>query len=177
MKKFYCNGKIVYMHITHNIISAKILLEKLGIAGVHDNVCQALDQDQDMLDIPGPEFDEAVMEAEVCDCSECKIEADMVDLEEFFIDMLGDEDYDHYVLPNGKSAPYGLTGTELAAMSLNDSIFLVSPLFSKGVSEIAIHQATTKTLLTAVDRDLVFANHEKATEAYNALFGDLYGEI
>lgn len=177
MKKFYCNGKIVYMHNNHNSLSAKVILKELGIASEFDNVCQALDQDQDMLDIPGPEFDEAVMEAEVCDCSECKIEADLADLEEFFIDMLGDEDYDYYVLPNGKSAPYGLSGIELAAMRPDDTVYIVSLLNPVGFVCNVKGRFTEDVLLAAVDRDLIFATKEKALQAYNALFGDLYGTV
>lgn len=174
MKKFYCNGKIVYMHITHNVISAKILLEKLGIAGIHDNVCQALDQDQDMLDIPGPEFDEAMMEAEMCDCSECKSDEELT---EFFVDMPGDEEPDHYALPNGRSAPYGLTGSELAAMPESAVLYTISMYSKDGVIAEEKRKRSMNAMFIALDRDLIFATREKAVEAYNALFGDLYGTV
>lgn len=180
MKKFYCNGKIVYMHITHNVISAKVLLERLGIAGRHDNVCQALSQDQDMLAVPGPDFSEVVMESEVCNCGfpeQDPVEKALDDLDGFFVDMLGDEDYDHYVLPNGKSAPYGLTGVELAAMRRDATVYIVSLLHPDSfVCDVKGH-FTEDVLLVAVDRDLIFATREKAVQAYNALFGDLYGTI
>lgn len=175
MKKFYCNGKIVYMHNDHNSLSAKTILKELGIASEFDNVCQALDGDQDMLDIPNPEFDEALLEAEMCSCEACKDKQE--DLEEFFVDMLGDEDYDHYVLPNGKSAPYGLTGSELAAMKPSDMVYLVSLLKPCGFVDETKGSIKTDALLAAVDRDLIFATREKAVEAYNALFGDLYGTV
>lgn len=175
MKKFYCNGKIVYMHNDHTAYSAKYLLEKLQLANRYDNVCQALDQDQDMLDIPNPEFGEAMMEAEVCSCEACKDKQE--DLEEFFIDMLGDEDYDHYVLPNGKSAPYGLTGVEVASLKEDDTIYVVDLLFSEGVRKYQKIMLSADAQLVATDRDLVFSSRSKAVQAYNALFGDLYGEV
>ena len=172
MKKFYCNGKIVYMHITHNEISAKILLEKLGIVGGCDNVCQALAKDQDMLWVAGPLSDEALVEAE-----NSESEIDIEELEEFFTDTPTDEDFDHYELPNGKSAPYGLTGVEVAAMKSEDTVYFVSPLYASGVCGIPKGDSRRNSLLVAVDRDLIFSSREKAVEAYNALFGDLYGEI
>lgn len=181
MKKFYCNGKIVYMHNNHNSLSAKVTLKELGIASEFDNVCQALDQDQDMLEVPGPGFSEFVMESEVCNCGfpeQDPVEKASDDLDKFFIDMLGDEDYDYYyVLPNGKAAPYGLTGVEVAAMKSSEKVYFASPLYAKGVCEISKGDARTKSLLVAVDRDLIFATREKAVEAYNALFGDLYGTV
>lgn len=180
MKKFYCNGKIVYMHITHNVVSAKVLLERLGIAGRHDNVCQALSQDQDMLAVPGPDFSEVVMESEVCNCGfpeQDPVEKALDDLDGFFVDMLGDEDYDHYVLPNGKSAPYGLTGVEVAALPPEAMLYSLSLYKVEGITEVKKVQYKSDQLLIAVDRDLVFATREKAVEAYNALFGDLYGTV
>lgn len=180
MKKFYCNGKIVYMHNDHNSLSAKIILKELGIASEFDNVCQALDEDQDMLDVPGPGFSEVVRESEVCNCGfpeQDPVEKALDDLDGFFVDMLGDEDYDHYVLPNGKSAPYGLTGVELATMRRDAAVYIVSLLHPGSfVCDVKGH-FTEDVLLVAVDRDLIFATREKAVEAYNALFGDLYGTV
>lgn len=180
MKKFYCNGKIVYMHNDHNSLSAKVILKELGIASEFDNVCQALDQDQDMLDVPGPDFSEVVMESEVCNCGfpeQDPVEKSLDDLDEFFVDMLGDEDYDHYVLPNGKSAPYGLTGVEVVAIPDDTILYTVSLYEPGGVFELEKDLRSSKELLMAVDRDLIFATREKAVEAYNALFGDLYGTV
>lgn len=177
MKKFYCNGKIVYMQNDHNCLSAKIILKELGIASEFDNVCQALDQDQDMLDSDALNFDEVAVEQEVCNCSGCPSDEVLDGVEEFFVDMLSNEDYDHYVLPNGKSAPYGLTGSELAAMKPSDMVYLVSLLKPCGFVDETKGSIKTDVLLAAVDRDLIFATREKAVEAYNALFGDLYGTV
>lgn len=180
MKKFYCNGKIVYMHNDHNSLSAKIILKELGIASEFDNVCQALDQDQDMLDVPGPGFSEVVRESEVCNCGfpeQDPVEKALDDLDKFFVDMLGDEDYDYYVLPNGKSAPYGLTGVEVAALPSETMLYSVSLYRVGGIMELKKGQHKPDQLLVAVDRDLIFATREKAVEAYNALFGDLYGTV
>ena len=174
MKKFYCNGKIVYMHNDHNSLSAKVILKELGIASEFGNVFQAPDQLQDMLEVCGPEFEEAATELEVPDYKFSEQEAE---LGEFFVDMLGDEDYDYYVLPNGKSAPYGLTGVELAAMRRDAAVYIVSLLHPGSfVCDVKGH-FTEDVLLVAVDRDLIFATREKAVEAYNALFGDLYGTV
>ena len=180
MKKFYCNGKIVYMHNDHTLYSAKFLLEKQKLATRYDNVCQALEQDQDLLDFPGPGFSEVVMESEVCNCGfreQDPVEKASDDLDKFFIDMLGDEDYDHYVLPNGKSAPYGLTGVEVAGLPAAVTLYSVSLYKASGVVELEKGLHISDELLIAVDRDLIFATREKAVEAYNALFGDLYGTV
>ena len=180
MKKFYCNGKIVYMHNDHTLYSAKFLLEKQKLATRYDNVCQALEQDQDLLDFPGPGFSEVVRESEVCNCGfpeQDPVEKALDDLDKFFIDMLGDEDYDHYVLPNGKSAPYGLTGVEVAALPAEATLYSVSLYRVGGVMELKKGQHKPDQLLIAVERDLIFATREKAVEAYNALFGDLYGTV
>lgn len=174
MKKFYCNGKIVYMHNNHNSLSAKVILKELGIASEFDNVCQALDQDQDMLEVCGPEFEEAAAELEV---PGYKFTEQEDDLDKFFVDMLGDEDYDYYVLPNGKSAPYGLTGVELSKMKDTDMVYVVSLLQPCGFVSNTKCRLSADALLVAVDRDLIFATREKAVEAYNALFGDLYGTV
>lgn len=180
MKKFYCNGKIVYMHNDHTLYSAKFLLEKQKLATRYDNVCQALEQDQDLLDVPGPGFSEVVMESEVCNCGfteQDPVEKASDDLDKFFVDMLGDEDYDHYVLPNGKSAPYGLTGVELAAMKPEDTVYVLALSQVSGVIGLSKSMFDADNLLVLVDRDLIFATCEKAVEAYNALFGDLYGTV
>ncbi len=180
MKKFYCNGKIVYMHNDHNSLSAKVILKELGIASEFGNVFQAPDQLQDMLEVPGPGFSEFVMESEVCNCGfpeQDPVEKASDDLDKFFIDMLGDEDYDHYVLPNGKSAPYGLTGVEVAALPPEAMLYSLSLYKVEGITEVKKVQYKSDQLLIAVDRDLVFATREKAVEAYNALFGDLYGTV
>ena len=174
MKKFYCNSKIVYMHNNHNSLSAKVILKELGIASEFDNVCQALDEDQDMLEVCGPDFEEAATELEVPDY---KFPEKDTELGKFFVDMLGDEDYDHYALPNGKSAPYGLTGVELSEMKATDMVYVVSLLQPCGFLNNTKGRFSPDSLLVAVDRDLIFATREKAVEAYNALFGDLYGEI
>ena len=162
MKKFYCNGKIVYMHNSHNSLSAKCVLNDIGISNEYNNVCQALDQDQDMLDVEGPNFDEAAVEL---DSGWKALDTDF-DLPE-----------DCYTLPNGKSAPYGLSGYEIAAMKDTDMVYVVSLLQACGFVPFSKGQITTDSLLLAVDRDLIFATREKAVEAYNALFGDIYGEI
>ena len=180
MKKFYCNGKIVYMHNDHTLYSAKFLLERQKLATRYDNVCQALSQDQDMLDVPGPGFSEVVMESEVCNCGfpeQDPVEKASDDLDKFFVDMLGDEDYDHYVLPNGKSAPYGLTGVEVVALPDDTILYTVSLYEPGGVFELVKDLRSSKELLMAVERDLIFATREKAVQAYNALFGDLYGTV
>lgn len=190
MKKFYCNGKIVYMHNNHTAYSAKYLLEKLQLANRYDNVCQALDQDQDMLDSDALKFDEVAVEQEVRNCSGCPSDEVLDGVEEFFVDMLSNEDYDHYVLPNGKSAPYdhyvlpncksapyGLTGTELSEMKDTDMVYVVSLLQTCGFVSNTKGRFSADALLVAVDRDLIFATREKAVEAYNALFGDLYGTV
>ena len=205
MKKFYCNGKIVYMNNGHTLYSAKFLLEKMQLATRYDNICQALEQDQDMLEVPGPGFTEVAMESEVCDCGftdnesvekafkdldkffadmpnydfpeQGPVEKALDDLDKFFVDMFGDEDYDYYALPNGKSAPYGLTGTELAAMKPDDKVFLVSLSQVHGVLELRKAVLNPDHFLVLVERDLIFATREKAVEAYNALFGDLYGTV
>lgn len=165
MKKFYCNGKIVYMHNNHNSLSAKVILKELGIASEFDNVCQALDPDQDMLEVCGPGFSEVVRESEVCNCG--FPEQDPV---EKALD-------DHYVLPNGKSAPYGLTGVEVAALPDDAILYTVSLYEPGGVFELEKDLRSSKELLMTVERDLIFATREKAVEAYNALFGDLYGTV
>lgn len=177
MKKFYCNGKIVYMHNNHTAYSAKYLLEKLQLANRYDNVCQALGQDQDMLDSDALKFDEVAVEQEVCNCSGCPSDEVLDGVEEFFVDMLGDEDYDHYVLPNGKSAPYGLTGVEVAALKEDDTIYVVDLLFSEGIRKYQKIMLSADAQLVATDRDLVFSSRSKAVQAYNALFGDLYGTV
>lgn len=174
MKKFYCNGKIVYMHNDHNSLSAKVILKELGIASEFGNVFQAPDQLQDMLEVCGPEFEEAATEFEVCNCGFCEQETE---LDKFFVDMLGDEDYDHYVLPNGKSAPYGLTGAELAEMGPEDTVYVLSLSQVSGTLGLSKSLFDADNLLVLVDRDLIFATREKAVEAYNALFGDLYGTV
>ena len=179
MKKFYCIGKIVYLHNNHSSLTAKILLRDVGIAGEFDKVCQALEQDQDMLDFC-IDFLDVAIESEAPDCGFTgneSVEKAIDDLDEFFVDMFGDEDYDYYALPNGRSAPYGLTGVEVAAMKSSEKVYFASPLYANGVCEISKGDARTKSLLVAVDRDLIFATREKAVEAYNALFGDLYGTV
>ena len=171
MKKFYCNGKIVYLHNIHTEQSAKNLLALLGVAWRYDNVCQALDKDQDLLDFCeiGPE--------EAAFMHTCDEEGCTEDLDRFLTDVLGDEDYDYYALPNGRSAPYGLTGVELAAMRSDAAVYIVSLLHPGSfVCDVKGH-FTEDVLLVAVDRDLIFATREKAVEAYNALFGDLYGTV
>lgn len=173
MKKFYCNGKVLGMHNDHNSLSAKVILKELGIASEFGNVFQAPDQLQDMLGVCDPDFEEAI-ELEVPDYKFCEQEAE---LGKFFVDMLGDEDYDHYVLPNGKSAPYGLTGVEVAALPPEAMLYSLSLYKVEGITEVKKAQYKSDQLLIAVDRDLVFATREKAVEAYNALFGDLYGTV
>lgn len=171
MKKFYCNGKIVYLHNIHTEQSAKNLLALLVIAGRDDNVCQALDKDQDLLDCCeiGPE--------EAAFMHTCDEESYDENLDRFLTDTPTDEDCDHYILPSGKSAPYGLTGVEVAEMSPKETVFLVSTLYAVGVVDLPLYDVPTKMQLVAVDRDLIFSSREKAVEAYNALFGDLYGTI
>lgn len=181
VKKFYVNDKVVYLHVTHNVLSAQVLLRKLGVIGSFEIVRQAPDEDQDMLDVPGPSFDEVVVESEGCNCVACHLEESKQQtqetLQEFFVDMLGDEDYDYYTLPNGKSAPYGLSGGELAAMQDTEVIYTVSLLQPFGYVSNEKGRFSADMLLVAVERDLVFATREKAVQAYNALFGDLYGEV
>lgn len=165
MKKFYINGKPVYMNNSHNLLSAKITLLRLSLVTPFDTVTEAPMSEQDQLSAPGPMCDEAAVESTVSK------------VEEFFADMLEDEDYDYYVLPNGKSAPYGLSGTELSAMRDTDVVYIVSLLQPCGFVAEAKGRLAVDSLLAAVDRDLIFASREKAVQAYNALFGDLYGEV
>ena len=184
MKKFYCNGKIVYLSNEHNNLSAKLVLVQNRLAFEFDNVCQALDQDQDMLDSDALNFEEVAVEQEVCNCPDCKFEnerqavgEEWEELEDFFVDMLGDEDYDHYVLPNGKSAPYGLTGEELAAIPGDTKLYSVNLNIPGSILAAAKNFRNANHMLMEVERDLIFATREKAVEAYNALFGDLYGTV
>ena len=171
MKKFYCNGKIVYLNNIHTELTAKAVLRGVGFCAPHERVCQALDKDQDLLSVAGPGV------TEVFRASEDFEDPTNVESEDFLSDMLSDEDYDHYALPNGKSAPYGLTGSELAAMKPEDTVFVLSLSQVSGVAALAKSAFGSDNLLVAVDRDLIFATREKAVEAYNALFGDIYGEI
>lgn len=168
MKKFYCNGKILYLHNNHSSLTAKILLRDVGVAGEHDNVCQALESEQDMLDFCIDFLDVAV---KVADPTGKEPE----DLDKYF--EVASDDPDCYLLPNGKSAPFGLTGTELAAMESDEKVFVVSLSQVYGVLELRKAVLNPEHSLVLVDRDLIFATREKAVQAYNALFGDLYGEI
>lgn len=171
MKKFYCNGKIVYLHNIHTEQSAKNLLALLGVAWRYDNVCQALDKDQDLLEC----YELGIAEAafmHTCDEEYCT-----EDLDRFLTDTPTEEDFDHYEVPNGKSAPYGLTGVELSELKATDMVYVVSLLQPCGFLNNTKGRFSPDSLLVAVDRDLIFATREKAVEAYNALFGDLFGEI
>ena len=134
MKKFYCNGKIVYLHNMHTEQSAKNLLALLGIAGRDDNVCQALDKDQDLLDCCeiGPEEAAFMHTCYEEDCTE--------DLDRFLTDTPTDLPFDHYALPNGKSAPYGLTGIEVAEMSPKETVSLYLPCTQE---ELLIYRSMT----------------------------------
>ena len=171
MKKFYCNGKIVYLNNKHSALTAKILLREVGLAGSFDHVCQALDVDQDMLEVP---LDFLGVASEV---ENQVTDKEGVAVPDFIFGMEEDADPDCYVLPNGKSAPYGLTGVEVAALPHDAVLYTVSLYEPGGVFELEKDLRSSKELLMAVDRDLVFATREKAVEAYNALFGDLYGTI
>ena len=170
MKKFYCNGKIVYMHNNHNSLSAKIVLKELGIASEFDNVCQALDQDQDMLEVSKLGTEEVAFMS-TCD----EAEESWEDLDKYF--EVAAEDPDCYLLANGKSAPFGLTGVELAALKEDDTIYVVDLLFSEGIRKYQKIMLSADAQLVATDRDLVFSDRSKAVQAYNALFGDLYGTV
>lgn len=156
MKKFYCNGKIVYLNNEHDERSAAILLRDLSLAKPFDKFCEALLKDQDMLGVAGPSVHEVV----VLDISEDSV-----------------EEPNNYVLPNGKSAPFGLTGEELAAIPENIKVYSISLSLPGNISEAPKVRRQPNQMLVEVDRDLIFATREKAVEAYNALFGDLYGEI
>jgi hypothetical protein len=171
MKKFYCNGKIVYLHNRHTEQSAKYLLTLLGVAGRCDNVCQALDKDQDLLECYALGIAEAAF-MHTCDEEYCT-----EDLDRFLTDTPTEEGFDHYEVPNGKSAPYGLTGVEVAALKEDDTIYVVDLLFSEGVRKYQKIMLSADTQLVATDRDLVFSDRSKAVQAYNALFGDLYGTV
>lgn len=181
VKKFYVNDKVVYLHVTHNVLSAQVLLRKLGVIGSFDSVRQAPDEDQDMLDVPGPAFDEVVVESEGCNCVACHLEESeqqaQETLQEFFVDMLSDEDYDYYTLPNGKSAPYGMTGEELASTHETTVLYSVNLNIPGNILEAPKNRRNSNHMFVEVERDLIFATREKAVQAYNALFGDLYGEV
>lgn len=169
MKKLIINGNTeVLVHNNHNMLSALTLLKTLGLLKAGEPVAFSEDPEFDEVDLISEnevailveEFDEGI----TCECS---------------IDMESDAD-DYYTLPNGKSAPFGLSGEELAR--LDDKTILAIVDVNKPYGYVAMEkgvmlQVHADALLTSLDRDLVFTSPYRAMEAYNALFGDLFGEV
>lgn len=170
MRKFYCNGSIVYLHNMHTEQTAKDLLVRLGSMASYEKVCEALKKDQDMLEVSKLGTEEVAFTYAYDEAEES-----WEDLDKYF--EVAAEDPDCYLLPNGKSAPFGLTGVELAALKEDDTIYVVDLLFSEGIRKYQKIMLSADAQLVATDRDLVFSDRSKAVQAYNALFGDLYGTV
>lgn len=151
----------------HDADSAANLLYTRGLMDLYDTVSEATSQVFEGCFLA---LDEAAVEAQ-----------EPQETWHGFFDMLeDDEPSERYTLPNGESAPYGLTAEEVSRLPKETQLFIVSASSPKGFvsgakTTLLLYEADY--LLSAISRNLVFAKKEEAVDAFNAMFGNLFGKV
>jgi hypothetical protein len=162
----------VYLSNSHDAISAATILAGAGYldAFYAPSVTEAPMSQQDMLSLKNLSYYDIAYE--------CREETPFGMVEPCEKELSAEESFqDCYVLPNGNSAHFGLTGTEIAEMPPTALLYTVSLCNPLGFVAHEKQNFCMNELLTAVDRDIVFATEDKAKQAYNAMFGSLFGAV